>query len=487
MAEVAFDVLDAGAGLVRLEKRSPTLDGGVPVRVARGCDPLLEGNAYGFQLALARPLVVRRPLGSLAVELAGPEADGCTAALRAAPARLAACGVVPAGGAWERRLARGFSWVERRPARAAGPLLRLWTGLCVRPRPGVWLRLSSAANRRNHLVAVRETWFADDARWVPLVVDLSLAKGALRLEGEIACLGALAPDARFAEVALSSALDVGRAHATFYDAAYFAKKKGQITGKYRRLVASLGLAAPRGEPAAASAAAANTAEIVAVGPRSWAVERAAHVLGPEAIEPRACVGAPGGSGPEWLRIDNAIAFRFAFDGHTLGLEPDAAALERFAATIERTWRAAYGSQAVQEDWRALLYLTKYFTPHPPGEPHFFVKPAGLLRTPRGWSTLVEGVQTTDYDILRGVVATDAFFATPAVFAVARVGQRVEVPRGAPLARAFCLPRSLLRAGYRSEPLADGLAPLTGGRAVDGVGGVPPTTAARHRTPEAGAP
>jgi hypothetical protein len=34
---------------------------------------------------------------------------------------------------------------------------------------------------------------------------------------------------------------------------------------------------------------------------------------------------------------------------------------------------------------AIWYLSKYFTPHPVGEPHFFVKPWALTRVPRGWS------------------------------------------------------------------------------------------------------
>src|SRR5262249_49765448 len=62
LRRVIGEVLDILGGLVRLTRRSPTLDGSVPLRVARACLPLLEGNAYGLQLVLTRPLTVRRRL-----------------------------------------------------------------------------------------------------------------------------------------------------------------------------------------------------------------------------------------------------------------------------------------------------------------------------------------------------------------------------------------------------------------------------------------
>src|SRR5262249_51109484 len=54
LRRVIGEVLDILGGLVRLTRRSPTLDGSVPLRVARACLPLLEGNAYGLQLVLTR-------------------------------------------------------------------------------------------------------------------------------------------------------------------------------------------------------------------------------------------------------------------------------------------------------------------------------------------------------------------------------------------------------------------------------------------------
>jgi hypothetical protein len=100
-----------------------------------------------------------------------------------------------------------------------------------------------------------------------------------------------------------------------------------------------------------------------------------------------------------------------------------------------------------------LYLTKYFTPHPPGEPHFFVKPWALTATPPGWSSLIEGVHGDGYDVLRGVISTDSFHATPAVFRIHREGARVNVAEDAPLLRVIPIPRSLLDGEIRVTPLA----------------------------------
>jgi hypothetical protein len=95
---------------------------------------------------------------------------------------------------------------------------------------------------------------------------------------------------------------------------------------------------------------------------------------------------------------------------------------------------------------AVLYLTKYFTPHPQGEPHFFVKPWAFTVTPRGWSSLLEGVRGEGWDVMRGVVWTDRFHATPAVFSM-QGGRRVRVREGAPLLDVVPVPRSLLAEGF----------------------------------------
>jgi hypothetical protein len=149
---------------------------------------------------------------------------------------------------------------------------------------------------------------------------------------------------------------------------------------------------------------------------------------------------------------NAVAFRAIFDGHTVAIEKDERALGDGAAAIEHVFAELYGDDFVAKNRGAIWYLTKYFTPHPPGEPHFFVKPWAFTVTPPGWSTLIEGVTGPGYDVLRGVVATDAFHATPAVFVLHDTGRWVRVARGAPLCAAIPFPRALARRPYREVVL-----------------------------------
>ena len=174
--------------------------------------------------------------------------------------------------------------------------------------------------------------------------------------------------------------------------------------------------------------------------------RFAGVAGPTAVPP---AGEPVRS----VVFSNLVPFEARYDGHTLAVDPSRAALDEGARAVERAFTEALGPAFVAEARGALWYLTKYFTPHPPGEPHFFVKPWAFTRTPPGWSSLLEGRHGDGWDVLRGVVATDAFFATPAVFRVQRLGDPIRVGAGEPLLQVLPIPRRLLRAGYPDRRVA----------------------------------
>ncbi|WP_438009306.1 hypothetical protein WME89_11860 [Sorangium sp. So ce321] len=472
--EACFEVLDA-LGLCRLTRRTGDLDGAVPLRVAKACVPLLEGNAFGLQIALARPIEVQRRLGSLRAEPAGEGGEALLRAHRAALPRLVSQGFLAPEGAWHRALRGGLAWACR--TGLGPPRLRLWTGLLVRPDPGVWLRVAGAANRRNVLIEVSEAYLADDSAFVPLVVELRLrdeAPRSLRLEGEIGCIAPVRPDVEIEACTLADAPEVGRAHAEFYDARYFAVKKGEVTRKYRRLVGDkaradraragegsagttggaggVGTAGGAGGAGSTGGASAARARLVVAGPGAPEIDAVTEVTtaaGPDPVPWR------GGARLASVVVRNAVAFRATFDGHTLAVAPEAPRLAEGAAAVERTFAQVYGDDFLAANRGALWYLTKYFTPHPPGEPHFFVKPWAFTRTPPGWSSLLEGVHGDGYDVMRGVVATDAFFATPAVFHVRRIGAPIEVPEGAPLLRVLPIPRDLLRAGFREARFLDG--------------------------------
>ncbi|WP_437726679.1 hypothetical protein [Sorangium sp. So ce861] len=480
--EACFEVLDA-LGLCRLTRRTGDLDGAVPLRVAKACVPLLEGNAFGHQITLARPIEVQRRLGSLRAEPAGEHREALLGAHRAALPRLVSQGFLAPDGAWHRALRDGLAWTCRTGLGQAR--LRLWTGLLVRPDPGVWLRVAGAANRRNALIEVSEAYLADERAFVPLVLELRVRDEAprrLRIEGEIGCLAPVRPDVRIEACALADAPEVGRAHAEFYDARYFAAKKGEVTRKYRRLVGGeAGVregragegSARAGDAGEGSARAGDAGEGSAragdagEGEGSEGPARVRLVVAgpavPEIAEVTEVTTAAGPDPVPWrggarrlasLVVRNAVPFRATFDGHTLAVAPEAPRLAEGAAAVERTFARVFGEDFIAANRGALWYLTKYFTPHPPGEPHFFVKPWAFTRTPPGWSSLLDGIHGDGYDVMRGVVATDVFFATPAVFHVRRLGAPIEVPEGAPLLRVLPIPRDLLRAGFREARFLD---------------------------------
>lgn len=411
--QVAFDVVDT-LGLATLEKRSATLDGSVPLRVAQACVPLLEGNALGFQITLARPLDVRTRLGSARVRFADEES--LTRLHRASLPMLAATGIVAPGSDDARALERGIVDASR----GLPPRVRLFTGLFVRPRDGVRLRVSSTKNRRSLAYDVVETFVEARAPWTPLFVTVEPRGGDFTLAGEIATLMVLPEDTSLRVLSLDDAPEVARAHVAFYDQAYFATKRaGEVARKYRR-ARSL-------DPDAEGAAA-----------------RLDCVL----------VGAPDAAPrlhADRVTITNAVAFDARFDGYRVEVEPEASDLAAHAAAIESVLGAFLAREPESAAHPgARLYLSKYVTPHPAGEPHFFVKPSVLFRTPPGVSLVIEGRGGPDHEIMRGVVESDRFHAAPAVFHLTTPGARVSLPRGAPLADLFPVSRALLAATFASR-------------------------------------
>ena len=420
-AATAFEVLDA-LGLAQLVKRSGDLGGSAPLRVTQGCGPMFEGNAFGFQITLRQPITLRRSARGLAVEIAAPYGEALSASHRAVLPRLVAQRLLPPDGLLATAFADDFVRVEGEVP--DNVRVRLWTGLLVRADAGVWLRVSATANRRNRFIDVEEQFIADDGVLVPLVLNIKLrpdAPDAVRLEGEISTVAPVAPGARIDDVPLAEAPEIGAAHAAFYDDAYFETKTRGMTRKYRKM---------KPPPDALESDAPVRCRVISVGP-------AAHTI--------------TGSIPRVV-FANLVPFEVRFDGYTIAIEPDQRVLRAGAREIERTFAEAMGPTFLGKNRHAMWYFTKYFTHHPPGEPHFFVKPWILVQTPPGWSCLLEGVHGDGFDVLRGVVATDIFHATPAVFQVFRMGEPIRVGFGEPLLHVMPIPRKLLQAGFRQATL-----------------------------------
>ena len=400
-----------------------------------------------------RPLRLLRRLGGFVLDAGAP---GAAPQAAAALQRLVERGHLAAGGRWHELLRGGPVWAAGsalvRGLHLGSDRFCLWTGLLVRPEPGVWLQLLGAANRRSTAFGVAEVTFADASALVPLVLELQITAREARtieLQGELATLVPLSPSATLSRRPLESAPELGRAHARFYDAAYFARKKQGPTRRYRRQIDVRPPAQPEREPLPDGASAACELIETETGPSPHELLRSARFATPE--DPAAGPPAAGSPALVYAQLRNLLRFTASYDGQVLRLDYDRAALRERAAPLWQRWRALYGAEFVAAHRGALLYLSKYFTQHPPGEPYFFVKPWAFLRTPPGWSCIIEGAHGDGYDVLRGVIATDQFFALPAVFHVHAQHRAIEVAAGAPLLRALPVPRRLLGAGFRTAP------------------------------------
>ena len=433
-----LDVIDALDGLAQLSRRSPTLDGSVPLRVAQGCVPFLDGNAFGLQLRLGLAWRLRRAFGvwrvfplldhessgawglPLPAGADGRRHDLVDRLLRARLQTLVARGALPAASAW-----RSLPSVVSVASGLRGAVVRIATGLLVRPAPGLVARVSRCANRGPWAVDVAETEIADSDHHTPLVLECRVSSDVdeVRLEGDLATLSVAPAGGSWRRRPLEERPEVAAAHRAFYDPAYFAAKRaGEVTRKYRRM---LGDDAP-----ATCGPSLEHPELVEAGPLRSSFEHAVRVA--DVAGSREALSLCGA-----VTFFNEVAFTARFDGARVALAWDRDALDRRAAAIEARWRPL----ADEGERGALWYLTKYFTPHPAGEPHFFVKPAAFVVTPVGWSSLLEGTRGDGHEVLRGVVHTDRFHATPAVFAL-HGARELRVEAGAPLVRVIPMPAAL---------------------------------------------
>lgn len=419
-----IQIVDVLGNFVVLEARSATLDGSLPLRAAQACTPLLEGNAVGRELVLAHRIELSRSLRGVKIERFDHRAK-VEARARAVVPMLGPLGLADAF----------VSRFTQSPLRTERRRIELFCGLLVTAPRGLRLRIGSTSNRRPRAFLVEEQIIAHEDGPTPIVLSMKLedlGEGVV-LEGEIATIVPLIDRLEARYQPLSSALDAARSHVRFYDERYFESKKRGATRKYRDLVREQPKVSDT-EPAAKPAAEPRVVDVVECGPRQ--VEIAS----------------------DRLRMRAGVPFTFFYDGSTVSVHVAEASLESMAAAIREAWAPvlseALANEAVFRG--ALLYLTKYVTPHPRGEPHFFVKPPALVVTPPGWSTLIEGRKSLAFDVLRGVVRTDIFHAIPSVFAIANLGTTCAVRPGDWLADLFPSPRHVLERPFVVRTIDDPL-------------------------------
>jgi len=207
-------------------------------------------------------------------------------------------------------------------------------------------------------------------------------------------------------------------------------KKWWVVGRARRPARVDGSARP-------TASGGPTPEIVRVD----------RVLGPSSTTP---VAAPDGAALAVVRFHNAVPFTAHYDGNTLALAPDARALATGARAIEDELARTLGADFRAANQGSVL-------PHAPSARRAALlrEAVGLHGDPRRLVEHHRGRPGTQLgrDAWRGVVWTDRFHATPAVFSL-QVGRRVQIAAGAPLLDVVPFPRSLAARASRSSAKAD---------------------------------
>ncbi|HEX2656646.1 MAG TPA: hypothetical protein VHU40_00175 [Polyangia bacterium] len=414
----AFEVLQALPGFCQLTKRSPTLDGNMPLRAAQHCSPVFEGNEAGFQISLAQPMTLRRDRRGMHIDMTPPAFEQTQREVRGALERLVDRGLLERDGYWRRLLAR-----DALPIR--GDHILLWTGFLVRPAAGVALRVGAAFNRRSR-VAVVEHAITDSTRFTPLVLTIDgrdLPKDPLWIEHEIGCVLPTAARAELSLGPLRRAPEIVRAYEAYFDAAYFATKQVKPTGKYRRMI-RLDTQSPSETCHAQAFYAAATASTHTL----TRLQRFHHPAG-------IARAAPSGVHLPMVTVRNVARWSVDWNGQSFTREQND--LPRVIPSLIRDWKAAGGDPTSP----AFQSLERFaFGPYI-DEPYWILHPWVFARTPPGWSMVCDGANIEGADGMRGIVRTDQLNLVATVLRMYAPG-RFTLRKGRPLLHFYPLPRRL---------------------------------------------
>ena len=420
---VAFDAIHALPGFCQLVKRSATLGGNLPLRAARHCGPVTEGNRAGFQINLVQPMTLRRGEDGVEVDLTPTAFELTQEEVRSCLQRLVVEGILEAEGYWHQLLKR-----DALPLR--GARMHIWTGYLVRPQPGVALRVGRAYNRRSR-ISVIDHAICDSTDFTPLLLEVDTSDFTAEprwIDGEI---GSLLPVARAAEMTLQrlEAHHPERASVeTFFDSDYFAIKKDRPTGKYRRKI--------RG--AAAPVSPTCRAEVLFAGPAVHTLSSLRRFHSRLGLTPR----VPVGDGLPFCTVRNIATINAFWDGQTFSRQ------EGLASSAVRKLRADWGRAGGNTSSDVYEFLRGYYFGPSRDEPYWQLQPWVFSNTAPGWSTVVEGACIGDIDGMRGVIHTDSFHPISMVYRMYAPGP-ILLRKNLPLMRFFPISRVLQDATMRT--------------------------------------
>ncbi len=427
--DTAFEVIEAMPGFCKLTKRSGTLDGNLPLRAAQHCMPVVEGSAAGFQIELLQPITLARGRTRRVVMDMTPVAYQQTE--EQAPKVLQDLlkrGLLKPGGHWEKLF-------QKSAIPMSGTRVRFWTGHLVRPRPGYWLFISGAFNRRSR-VRVIEHAVCDPNGWVPLTLEIdgsALGRESLWIENEIACVMPIVPGMDISLSRLEGSLDAGRRFCEFYDASYFQQKPLHPTGRYRKLLSG----APK------TIADQGTSLFTFAGPATHSIVSIDRFATPNGFARK-----PGdGLSMKYVLVRNIARIKAEWDGQCF-MESETRIPEREITRLKALFLKHYGEEALQN---ACEFLERYFYTQKRDDPTFLIAPWAFMATPSGWWSLLDGYHGDKYDGMRGVIATDIFQGLGMVYRL--YGPcRISLQVGAPLMRIMPVPRNVLRVSYATQSL-----------------------------------
>lgn len=418
----AFEAIQALPGFCSLIKRSPTLDGQLPLRAAQHCSPVFEGNEAGFQIVLSQPMALRRSRQGLKIDMTPPAFEQTQQQVRGAIDRLIERGWLERGGYWHRLLAN-----DALPIR--GNRILLWTGYLVKPAPDVALRVGRAFNR-NSRISVVEHAIVDRSGFTPLVLVIdgtTLRDEPVYIDDEIGCVLPVASRASLRLRSIRRAPQVVRAFEGFFDAHYFEVKATKPTGKYRRMLRELTV-----PPADAC-----DGDVFYAGPNVHAISTLRLFHDPRGVARQ----APAGVSLPFCTVKNVARISADWDG--IAFTSEQKEMSKALAALARDWRAAGGRTSGD----AYDFLSGYFYPPSRGEPYCLFQPWVFAVTPPGWSCVLDGPPAGGSDGMRGLIHTDQFHSAAMVYHLFTPGRLTFRP-GAPLLQFFPIPRRLQAAKMR---------------------------------------
>jgi len=422
--DAAFDIVTLLPGFTSLQKRSGELDGNLPVRAARYCGPVFEGSAAGFQITLAQPMTLARARrGNTECVMTDATLKQVTEEVDEALERAVSHGLMARGDHWY-RLLRGNALPRR------GRRLLVWTGHLVRPRPGIWLLVGGAFNRRSRVQVVDHV-VTDPDRFVPLIVEIDtrdLTREPRWLEMELGCVTPLRPAARLRKQRLTAGAPELREFAAFFSDAYFETKAKHPTATYVLRQREL---AKRG----ARAAERCDARLLTIGPdvhEARSFDRFITGAGFSSV-----AASPGTL--DFAVVNNIAPTTWTWQGQT---HSQFEVRKRHLPALRKIWRETFGDGQPS----ALEFLEGHLIGERWDQPYVQLQPWVFMPTAEGWSTLVDGVhQYPGYDGMRAVIATDWFSSLAMVYRLYD-STSVRIPYRAPMLRAIPVHRLTLALG-----------------------------------------